>query len=83
MKTTNLDRYAASFKTSNHNTKTVEQVVQKAINTLVDELFTQADIAAFVTADREMIEAALEKKLFPNGYVVSTTRPKPGSRPKA
>ncbi len=54
--------------------KTDEQIVNEAIDLLVDNLFTGADVARFITADNEMIEKALEKKFYPNGHNVNPKR---------
>ncbi len=69
-----IEDYIHAGEVSPHRTKTQQQVVQDAIDILVDNLFTGVDVAVFIKADPHLIEKVLDKKLFPNGHNVNPSR---------
>ncbi len=73
---TTIKQYAEATNAP-HRTKTEEEVVRRAVDVLVDELFTGVDVAVFVEADRELLARVLDEKFFPHGHNRNKPRPKP------
>ena len=69
-----LEDYIHAGEVSPHRIKTKQQVVEDAIDILVDNLFTGVDIAVFIKSDPSLIEKAMDKKFFPNGHNVNPER---------